>query len=202
VMLFYSGFNETRNAGELKVESVDLAAAMKQGRIGVFSRSTLQAGFLFRNSVLYKVWLSKFYAPHVRPILIQARRMVRPKAKKPTLSGMRIPDDIMAHYLATLNAFILLTRAAGATPVFVTQAADPKHVSASHRADYSRRAAKQARLWGALVADTQPLITDYPGETSDLLIDTGFHFTKQGSVRLAEHLTNAVDWAALLPRGR
>jgi hypothetical protein len=204
LVILYSGFNEERNALALKREGLDLAAESAKGRIGVFTRLTLQADTLNRNSIVYKAWLGWLYKPHIRPVIGRIRKLFRDR-RKPANDPQVPQPDVLAHYFTTLKAFLFTTlkafvaliRASSAQPVFIIQAANPTHASAMHRSKYSRAGAEIARADGASVYDAQKIVSRRDGNVEGLFIETGYHLTSTGAAELARFLADAVNWADL-----
>ena len=196
LVILYSGFNEERNAFALKREGLDLAVESAKGRIGVFTRLTLQADTLYRNSIVYKAWFGWLYKPHIRPVINRVRKLFRDR-RKPANDPQMPRPDVLAHYFSTLKAFLALIRASGAQPVFIIQAANPTHASAMHRSKYSRAGAKIARADGASVYDAQKIVSRRDGNAEGLFIETGYHLTSTGAAELARFLADTVNWADL-----
>lgn len=196
LVLLYSGFNEVRNAWGLRREGVDLEQVVKEGRVGVFTRATLQSDDINRNSVLYKAWMYYLYGPYVRPVIQKTHRYIlggHPPGSRPAGFG----PEVAEHYAQTIKAFVALIRNSGARPVFVMQAANPEHASAMRRAQYSRHGARVAGDLGALIIDGQAFVPDDPAETTELFIETGYHLSAIGAERFARFMTDAIDWDTL-----
>ena len=187
-VVLYSGIDEVTNALLVQGDGIDFTAEVEAGRYGLFSPHLGQDLWLFRNSLLYKMWRFRV-VPHLQapPPRLESERDFDP----------RLLAAIRANYHHLLRDLIGYWREHGARVLFVIQAvARPDHPNA-FRADFSREAAATAAAAGAYVVDAQRAADEYPGDPDDLFIHSGVHWTAAGSTRLAALLARDVPFVAV-----
>ncbi len=176
-VILYSGINEDANADLLRLEGVDFDAEVASGNYGLFTRSLVQAKFLFRNSVVYKLF---FF--HVAPLLDFTKPQIEPEDEN-------VQPAVLANYQMLLADLIDYWRSHGARVVFAIQVNgqpdNPRNVRLTR---YSRLGAPIARAHGAIVINSQDVVDVYDGPTGALFASTGVHWNKQGSELFAEFL--------------
>jgi lysophospholipase L1-like esterase len=137
VVIIYSGLNEEANAALLKAEGVSLEQALKDGKIGLFSRSLDQARWMKRNSVIVRYW---DYVAASWWHSLNAGGAETHIALPQTQPGSGAIDPVVSqNFNATLRDFITLIRAQGAKPIYVVVGGLPEIGVNGRLLQYSRQ---------------------------------------------------------------
>lgn len=197
-VILYSGVNEWSNHDRLtKLSGIDLAAELRQGRHGLIDNHLMKANFLFRDSLLYKLFHHRVATPLLRRALADA-----PDA--PDVHAAPFDPAIQENYERVLRDFAALVEGVGAQVVFVVQAmatdartaeeaAQARQASAALRVSYEAQGL--ALELGATVLDAQtPMLRS--GRPGDALFGPGsdVHFSVEGSRLLADYLAVNGPW--------
>jgi hypothetical protein len=191
-VIFYEGYNEESNYHGLVESGVDdFAARVRAGETGIFDTNLAQCFWLYRNSVLFKLYRRN---PAVASVGFEhdVDRPGEPTAPDPVL---------LEHFTRTLARAIDAWRASGAKVVYVIQAVGNGEKFRRRRIAFSRVGADVARRHGALVVDAQDIVGAYKGDLDALFTESHIHWTEAGSKlmgRFVYEQVGALDgWTAV-----
>jgi len=177
MVIIYSGFNETANAGHLEVTGTTIDDLVAAGRYGVAAANYPASEWLQLHSILYKI-VRHFYFQVIWGIESWFKSDSPPAAKVPAPNRPALVEN----YLMVLARMIELVRGAGGEPVFVIQAAREP----IQGLEFSRVGAKTACRLGLRVLDAREAVAAYPGPVRDLFTSQ-IHYSAKGSTWLADY---------------
>lgn len=187
IVIIYEGVNEERNYQMLVESGVDLKAMMDNGQYTAFSRFFPQAGWLYRNSILFK-FFDQIVAPAIHNALQIGTAVIQ-------ANHDRTDPDVVRFFKGAVVTAVEEWRASGARVIYVTQAHGLNTPYAKRLTSYSREGAETARQHGALVLDAQEVVTAYRGDPMDLFISSGVHWSEKGSHLVAQYVFEQVEKA-------
>jgi lysophospholipase L1-like esterase len=177
-VILYTGVNEEENARRLKQQGVDLAAAVREGRYGLFATNYDQDNWFIRNTMIGR-YLNQRAADAADAVARDSVRNGR------TVIDTTTDPVALAHFQVTLRAFIALIRQNGAIPIYVILAGLPELAHNARLLKYPRAGAAIARETGVQVLDAQTIVDGYGGHRNDLFFRSGHHWSAMGAKKLA-----------------
>lgn len=184
IVVIYSGINEPLNARRLQDEDADFEGMLARGEWGRFTTRLDQCRWLYRNTVVAKLW-------HVK---------LAPLVSSPDPAWADGPAETWAafNYEKCLDAIIALAREQGAEPIFVVEVGTFDFNG--YRLAFSEAGARHSRDLGVRVIDPRPSFASAGLQERLLSSHTGLHVTAEGAQLLASLVADELAEPGLADR--